>query len=102
MTSVTTKKAKLTHWLVNLDTGPVHSFMSQLVQGLDMSVEVSVMDQLFTVYPRKSMKQPPRITPGDHNVPYKEVKRGFQWTPSWSYVMMEPPSCRCHLLLGAG
>ena len=38
MTSVTTKKAKSTHWLVNLDTGPGLHFMIQLDSGLDMSV----------------------------------------------------------------
>ena len=38
MTSVNTKNAKLTHWLVNLGTGPGLSFMSQLEEGLDMSV----------------------------------------------------------------
>ena len=38
ITSVNTKKAKLTHWLVNLNTEPGLSFMTQLDSGLDMSV----------------------------------------------------------------
>ncbi len=38
MTFGNTKKAKLTRWLVNSDTGPGISFMSQLDSGLDMNV----------------------------------------------------------------
>ena len=37
MTPGTTKKGNMTHWLVNLDTGPGLAFMSQLDSGLDMS-----------------------------------------------------------------
>ena len=37
MTSGNTKKGNMTHWLVNLDTGPGLTFMSQLNSGLDMS-----------------------------------------------------------------
>ena len=37
MNSGNTKKAKLTHWLINLDTGPGLSFVSQLDSDLDMS-----------------------------------------------------------------
>ena len=33
-----TKKNELTHWLLNLDTGPGHGFVSQLESVLDMSV----------------------------------------------------------------
>ncbi len=38
MTPGNTKKGNMTHWLVNLDTGPGLTFMSQLDSGLDMSV----------------------------------------------------------------
>ncbi len=37
MTPGSTKKGNMTHWLVNLDTGPGLTFMSQLDSGLDMS-----------------------------------------------------------------
>ncbi len=37
MTSGNTEKGNMTHWLVNLDTGPGLTFMSQLDSGLDIS-----------------------------------------------------------------
>ncbi len=39
MTPGNTKKGKMTHWLVNLDTGPGLTFVSQLDSCLDMSGE---------------------------------------------------------------
>ena len=37
--SGSTKNGNVTHWLVNSDTGPPLTFLSQLYSGLDMSVE---------------------------------------------------------------
>ena len=39
MTPGNTKKGNMPHWLVNLDTGPRLTFVSQLDSGLDMSEE---------------------------------------------------------------
>ena len=42
MTPGNAKKGNMTHWLVNLDTGPGVTFVSQLDSGLDTSESIEL------------------------------------------------------------